>query len=41
MHLRNNWDSYYLELMMMAGIAAYLLNYMNGKSKNQKLAQAW
>ncbi|XP_072042113.1 PAT complex subunit CCDC47-like [Amphiura filiformis] len=41
MHLRNNWDSYYLELLMIAGIAAYLLNYMNGKSKNQKLASAW
>nr|XP_054768067.1 PAT complex subunit CCDC47-like [Lytechinus pictus] len=41
LHLRNSWDSYYLELLMLAGVAAYLLNYMNGKSKNQRLATAW
>ncbi|PIK45638.1 putative coiled-coil domain-containing protein [Apostichopus japonicus] len=37
----NNWNSYYLEIMMLAGIAAYILNYVSGKSKNQKLATAW
>ncbi|XP_072179152.1 PAT complex subunit CCDC47-like [Diadema setosum] len=41
LHLRNSWDSYYLELLMLAGVAAYLLNYMNGKAKNQRLATAW
>lgn len=37
----NNWNNYYLEIMMLAGITAYILNYVSGKSKNQKLATAW
>ncbi|KAJ8024774.1 Coiled-coil domain-containing protein 47 [Holothuria leucospilota] len=37
----NNWNNYYLEIMMLAGIAAYILNYVSGKSKNQRLATAW
>ena len=41
LHLRNSWDSYYLELLMLAAVASYLLNYMNGKAKNQRLATAW
>ncbi|XP_038044628.1 coiled-coil domain-containing protein 47-like [Patiria miniata] len=41
MHLRNNWDSYYMEILMIVGILAYVLNYVTGKSKNQKLSTAW
>lgn len=26
---------------MLGGLGAYLLNYLAGKAKNQKLAQAW
>ncbi|XP_071802914.1 PAT complex subunit CCDC47-like [Asterias amurensis] len=40
-HLRNNWDSYYMEILMVVGILAYVLNYISGKSKNQKLSTAW
>jgi len=40
-HLRTNWDSFYLEMLMLAGLAVYLLNFLHGKSKNHKLASAW
>lgn len=26
---------------MLAGLAAYLLNYLAGKAKNQKIAENW
>ncbi|XP_074659337.1 PAT complex subunit CCDC47-like [Tubulanus polymorphus] len=41
LHLRTNWDSFYLEMMMLGGLAVYFLNFLAGKAKNQKLAQAW
>lgn len=40
-HLRTNWDSFYLEMLMLAGLAVYFLNFLAGKSKNHRLAQAW
>ncbi|XP_065338890.1 PAT complex subunit CCDC47 [Cloeon dipterum] len=41
MHLRTNWDSYFLEMLMLAGLAVYFLNFVVGRSKNQRLANAW
>ncbi|KAI1279562.1 PAT complex subunit CCDC47 [Halotydeus destructor] len=41
MHLRNNWQSYYMEILMGAGILIYFVNYFVGRSKNQSLANAW
>ena len=41
LHLHTNWDSFYVEMLMLGGLGAYLLNYLAGKAKNQKLAQAW
>ncbi|XP_033106192.1 coiled-coil domain-containing protein 47-like [Anneissia japonica] len=41
LHFRTNWDSYYLEFIMIAGVLSYVLNYLTGKSKNNKLATAW
>ena len=41
MHLRTNWDSFYLEMLMLAGLGVYLLNFLHGKSKNSRLAQSW
>lgn len=41
MHLRTNWDSYFLEMLMLSGLAVYFLNFMLGRSKNQRLANAW
>jgi hypothetical protein len=41
MHLHTNWDSFYMEMLMLGGLAAYLLNFLAGKNKNHKLAQSW
>lgn len=40
-HFRANWDSYWLELLMIAGLLVYFLNFATGKSKNTQLANAW
>merc|ERR1711963_853415 len=40
-HLRNNWENYYLEMLMVAGIVVYFLNFFTGKAKNQKIANSW
>lgn len=41
LHLRSNWDSFYLEMLMVAGLLIYFINFIVGKSRNQKLANAW
>lgn len=41
LHLRTNWDSFYLEMLMIAGLGVYFLNFLAGKSKNSRLATAW
>jgi len=41
MHLRSNWDSYYMEILMGLGIIVYFINFLTGRNKNQKLANAW
>ncbi|PNF34144.1 Coiled-coil domain-containing protein 47 [Cryptotermes secundus] len=41
LHFRTNWDSFYLEMLMIAGLVVYSLNFFAGKSKNNKLANAW
>ncbi|XP_069698339.1 PAT complex subunit CCDC47 isoform X2 [Periplaneta americana] len=41
LHFRTNWDSFYLEMLMIAGLVVYALNFFTGKSKNNKLANAW
>ena len=41
LHLRTNWDSFYMEMLMLAGLLVYFLNFLAGKTKNGKLAQAW
>lgn len=30
-----------MEMLMLGGLSAYLLNFLAGKAKNNKLAQAW
>jgi hypothetical protein len=35
------WQAYYAELLMLSGIAVYLLNYVLGRYKNQKIAQVF
>jgi len=40
-HLRNNWENYYLEILMSVGLIIYFLNFFTGKTKNQKMASAW
>ena len=41
MHMTANWESFYLEILMIAGLVVYLINFLSGKSKNSKLAHAW
>lgn len=40
-HLRNNWDAYYVEIIMGFGIFVYFINFIAGRSKNESLANAW
>lgn len=40
-HFRANWDSYWLEILMIAGLIVYFLNFATGKSKNTQIANAW
>ncbi|KAF2364855.1 Protein of unknown function DUF1682 [Trinorchestia longiramus] len=41
LHLRSNWDSFYLELMLLLGLVIYFANFSIGRNKNAKLAMAW
>ena len=41
LHLRSNWESYYLEFLMIGGLVVYFLNFIAGRSKNQKMADTW
>lgn len=40
-HFRANWDSYWLEILMVGGLVVYFLNFATGKSKNNKIANTW
>ncbi|KAE8739621.1 hypothetical protein FOCC_FOCC014886 [Frankliniella occidentalis] len=41
LHLRTNWDSFYMEMLMLAGLTVYFINFFTGKNKNQRIANAW
>lgn len=40
-NFRQNWDSYYLEILMISGLIVYFINFATGKSKNTKIANMW
>ncbi|KAM7448211.1 Coiled-coil domain-containing protein 47 [Porites harrisoni] len=40
-HLRTSWEGFYAEILALAGLAAYALNFFAGRSKNSRLATAW
>lgn len=40
-NLRQSWDSYYLEILMITGLFVYFVNFALGRSKNTKIANAW
>jgi len=40
-HRSTNWDKFYVEMLMIAGIVVYFINFVSGKTRNQKLATAW
>jgi len=40
-HLRSNWESYYLEIIILAGLVLYFINFFVGRAKNQKIAETW
>ena len=35
------WQAYWSELLVMSGIVVYLINYVLGRYKNQKIAQSF
>lgn len=41
LHFRSNWDSFYLEMLMIAGLVVYFINFFTGKAKNSKMASVW
>lgn len=41
LHFRTHWDSYYMEMIVLAGIFAYFANYLMGKGKNSKIVNDW
>ncbi|KAH8378382.1 hypothetical protein KR093_011106 [Drosophila rubida] len=41
LHFRTHWDSYWMEMIMVAGLLAYFANFFAGKAKNARLAQLW
>ncbi|KAK3109192.1 hypothetical protein FSP39_025062 [Pinctada imbricata] len=40
-YLQTRWDSFYMEILMLAGLGVYFLNFLQGKNKNHRLAQTW
>ncbi|XP_065565339.1 PAT complex subunit CCDC47-like isoform X1 [Artemia franciscana] len=40
-HLRPNWDSFVLELLILAGLVVYFINFFLGRSKNQRITSMW
>jgi len=40
LHLRS-WDKYVMEILMVTGLAVYLVNFFIGKSRNSAIASAW
>jgi len=41
LHLRSNWDSYYVEMLLLAGLIIYMTNFNYGRGRNQRLAALW
>ncbi|XP_035907384.1 coiled-coil domain-containing protein 47 [Anopheles stephensi] len=40
-HFRTHWDSYWMEMLMLAGLMAYFANYLVGNKKNSAIASQW
>lgn len=40
-HLLAEWHSFYLEILMIAGLLVYFINYVIGQSKNEHIAEVW
>ncbi|XP_012273888.1 coiled-coil domain-containing protein 47 isoform X2 [Orussus abietinus] len=41
LHLRARWDGFYLEILMVAGLLVYFINYIAGRTKNCRIAEVW
>lgn len=41
LHPWDRWESFYLEILMVAGLVVYFINYMVGRSKNARIAEQW
>lgn len=41
LHLRANWESYYLEFLLIFGLFLYFIIFVNGRAKNFNIANSW
>lgn len=41
LHLRSNWESFYMEFLMLAGLLVYFMSFVAGRNRNHRLATAW
>ncbi|CAG0883415.1 unnamed protein product [Cyprideis torosa] len=40
-YIGTRWDNYVLEMLFVAGLVVYLLNFLMGRNKNARLASNW
>lgn len=41
LHFRTHWDSFWMEMLLIAGLTTYFANFFMGRSKNSRLANLW
>ncbi|KAH9404403.1 Coiled-coil domain-containing protein 47, partial [Tyrophagus putrescentiae] len=41
LHLRANWESYFIEFVMILGLLLYFINFILGRTKNFSIANSW
>lgn len=41
LHFRTHWDSFWMEMLLLAGLTTYFANFFMGRSKNFRLANLW
>lgn len=41
LHFRTHWDSFWMEMLLLAGLTTYFANFFMGRSKNSRLANLW
>lgn len=41
LHLRANWESYFIEFVIVIGLLLYFANFILGRTKNYSIASSW